>query len=53
MVVGPVNREERADKPAWKPSKTVVHAMRLLTFEICQRMHGLLANNTLYALEED
>lgn len=47
-----VSGEERDDKAAWKRSKPVHRAQRLLTLELFRRLQGLFGNNKLYVLHD-
>lgn len=50
-VEDPASSEKQTEGAAWKGSEPADHAMRLCTLEFFKHSHGLLKNNTLYALE--
>lgn len=43
----------KVDKSAWERSEAADQAMRLLTLEFFNHLHGLVGNNTLYTLQND
>lgn len=52
-VKRPVNRREEIKSAACEPSSAVGQAFLLHVLEFFKHLHGLLKNNTLYALKND